>query len=448
MVTKTSISIPISSFPSGETTPAVRKNLTVMLLASAALMVAWSFAVPVFEGPDEPSHWRYAYYLNQNHALPVYGPSSPEAFQPPVYYVLIAPLAAEAKLPPIGYVGEEYGNRRSFLFPPRVYQNASDDFGLYWPFRTARLVSALISVFTIWFCALAGTEASESPRTGLLVGGLVAFWPMFTFRGMNVSNDALLTALSALALYLIVRLLRRGFTWGMGIFAALVVAGAFLTKTNAMILAAPLLLAIMSEKGPWRAKLMRAGVLGAIMLMTVGPWLIWNRLLYGDVFAQKAMLTVGSSMVSKHSLGSLYFRSYFPLTFIKSFIGNFGWMTVQLPVLAYVVYTIALVSAGACWIGGVWQRRIGFRLSAVLSSVIVLNLMATVYLNLTFAQAQGRYMLPTLPAIALLLGLGLKSLRSWSEFRTMLTLGGLALTNLVILVSVVIPAYWPPVIIK
>jgi uncharacterized membrane protein len=152
-------------------------------------------------------------------------------------------------------------------------------------------------------------------------------------------------------------------------------------------------------------------------------------------------------MVSKHSLGSRYFRSYFPFHFIASFIGNFGWLTLPLPVLAYLVYTIALVSAGACGIRGVWQRRIDFRLSAILSSAIVLNLMVTVYFNLTFTQAQGRYLLPTLPAIALLLGLGLESRRSRSEFRTMLTVGGLAATNLIILVYLVIPAYWPPVII-
>src|SRR5208282_1733086 len=114
--------------------------------------------------------------------------------------------------------------------------NTSRDFGLYWPFRAARLVSVLISVFTVWFCALAGTEASGSPWTGLLVGGLVAFWPMFTFRGMNVSNDALVTMLSALTLYLIVRVIKRGFTWGIGIFAALAGAGAFMTKINAVVL--------------------------------------------------------------------------------------------------------------------------------------------------------------------------------------------------------------------
>jgi len=449
MATDSSIGTTISSLPSGKAAQAVRKNLTVMLLASAALMMAWSFALPVFEGPDEPAHWQYACYLHQNRALPVYGPSYPEAFSPPLYYLLIAPFALDAKLPPAGYPGAYYMGRP--FFPPRVFQNASGDFGRYWPFRVARLVSVLISVFTIWLCALAGTEASGSPWTGLLVGGLVAFWPMFTFRGMNVSNDALMAMFSALALYLVVRLTKHGFTWGIGTFSALAVAGAFLSKINAIILPVPLLLTVISEKTRWRAKLLRVGVLLAIMLVIVAPWLIRNQQLYGDLLAQKALVSVssalGGSPVHKYSLvGSDYIRMAFPISLIMSFIGTFGWMSIPLPAWAYLAYMIAIVTAGFCWLEGVQQRRIDFRLSAILCSAIVLNLMAVVHLNLTFAQPQGRYMLPTLPALALLLGLGLGSLRSWSKHRTLLTVGGLAVSNVVILVALVIPAYWPPVI--
>ena len=369
-----------------------------------------------------------------------------EANSPPLYYLLIAPLAVDQNCLPLA-MGKEY-DRGFSCFPPRLFQNTSGDFGLYWPFRAARLVSVLISVFTIWFCALAGMEASGSPGTGLLVGGLVAFWPMFTFRGMNVSNDTLVAALSALALYLILRLIKRGFTWGIGILAALAVAGAFLGKTSAIILPVPLLLAIISEKAPRRVKLLRAGVLGAMMLITVGPWLNRNRHLYGDLLAHRAMFTAVSNLVHEHSLGSVYFRTYFPLHLIRSFIGTFGYMSLPLPAMAYLIYTIALVAAGACWIRGIWQRRIDFRLSAILISVIVLNLIVVVNINLTFTQPQGRYMLPALPAIAVLLGLGLESGRSWSEFRTKLTLGGLAATNLIILVFLVVPAYWPPVITR
>lgn len=418
-----------------------------MLLASAALMVGWSFAVPVFEAPDEPAHWRYANYLNQIHSLPIEGESFPEAASPPLYYLLIAPLATHVEFPPIGFVGQEYGNRY-LLFPPRLYQNDSDDFRRFWLFRTARLVSVLISVLTIWLCALAGMEASGRPSTGLLAGGLLAFWPMFTFRAMNVSNDSLMTLLAALALYLIVRMIKRGFTWGIGISTALAIAGAFLCKINAIVLPCALMLALFSEKVPWRAKLLRAGVLGAIMLAIVSPWLLRNQHLYGELLAQNTMFTMGGVHVIKHALGWEYFRFYFPFHFITSFIGCFGWMNVFLPGLVYLVYLLALFSAGACWFAGVLRRRIDFRLSAILFSAVMLNFLAVIHTNLSMTQPQGRYMFPTLPALAVLLALGLESRPSWSALSTRLTVGGLAVTNLIILVLLVIPAYWPLVITR
>ena len=84
--------------------------------------------VAFFEGPDEPAHWHFACYLNQNRALPFDDLSCPEAFQPPLYYLLIAPLGVDPALPAIGYVRPEYGTR-FILFPPRIYQNASGDLG-------------------------------------------------------------------------------------------------------------------------------------------------------------------------------------------------------------------------------------------------------------------------------------------------------------------------------
>lgn len=445
MATSTPVNLLISSSSSGGSAPGGRKKLTVLLFACATLMVAWSFAVPVFEGPDEPAHWRYACYLNQHHALPIYGPILAEANSPPLYYLLIAPLAVDATLPPVGYVGGEY-TRRHLLFPPRVYRNASGDLKLYWPFRLARLVSVLISVFAVWFCVLAGTEASGSQWTGLLVGGLVAFWPMFSFRGMNVSSDSLVVTLGALALYLTVRLIKRGFTWRIGIFAATAAAAGFLTKINAAVLAVALLLVLISEKAPWRARLLRVLALGAMMLAIVSPWLIRNQHLYGDLLGQRAMLTALPGLIERHSLFSNYFLTDFPVLLISSFIGTFGWVSLPLPFWGYLAYFSGLIFAGTCWIGASLKRLVDFRLSAILSSVILLNLMVVVYINLTFAQPQGRYMLPTLPAIALLLGLGLESSPSWSRLRVMLTVGGLATSNLIILVCLVIPAYWPPVI--
>lgn len=422
------------------TSKETRQTSRVLLLASAMLFVAWSFAVPVFEAPDEPAHWQYARYLHQKRSLPLYGPDFLEANSPPMYYALIAPLAVETELPVEAFTVEK--GETVPLFPPRYFRSATGDLWRYWPIRAARLVTVLISLVSVWFCYLAGTEASGRTMTGLVVGGLVAFLPQFTFRGMNVSNDSLAIMLSAASLYLIVRWLRRGFTWGTGVLAALAIAGAFLSKTIAIFLPGPLVLAVILDRAPWRRKLIRLSVLSALILVIIAPWLMRNQRLYGDLLAHKAMFTAVPMLIHIKPLWSPYFVTRFPKVLGISSIGNFGWMNVPLPTWAYVLYASFLSLAGLCCLRGVAQHRIDYRLFCVLLSAGMLNLMVVIYINLTFTQPQGRYMFPALPAIGLLLVLGLESVRVWSRKLAWVTVGVLAFSNLLILTLLILPTYW------
>src|SRR5271166_5905073 len=109
----------------------------VLLVGVGLILILWSFAVPIFEAPDEPLHWQYARYLNQTRSLPIYGPTFREANSPPLYYALIAPLAFETTLPPAMPEGDRA------MVSPKLYQNRLADFGRYWPIRSARLATAL-----------------------------------------------------------------------------------------------------------------------------------------------------------------------------------------------------------------------------------------------------------------------------------------------------------------
>jgi 4-amino-4-deoxy-L-arabinose transferase-like glycosyltransferase len=424
--------------------PVVRRaDLLVLLLASAALMVSWSFAVPIFECPDEPAHWQYAQYLRQTHSLPPYNHEFEEGNSPPLYYLLIAPLATETQAPPSAFQYNADYTKISLPFPPRYYQNAPGDLGRYWPIRAARLVSILVSLFTVWFCYLAGKEATGSAEIGLLVGGLVAFLPQFTFRGMNVSSDSLLTMFSAAATFLMIRLVTRGFAWRTGVLAALAIAGAFLSKTNAVFLPGTLALAVLTDKAEWRTRILRTAALGALILLIVAPWLIRNQYLYGDPLARKAMFTAVSDAIRVKPLFSRYFVKDFPVMLAASFVGDFGWLDIALPKWAYGMYGILFGLGGLLAARGFWRRQLDRRLLVVLLSAAVLNLMIVININLMFDSAQGRYMFPALPAIAVLLGLGAHSLGGWSRRRTWLTIGGLAAANVVILTALIIPDYWP-----
>jgi len=413
----------------------------LLLLASAALLVAWSFVVPIFEGPDEPAHWDYVRYLRVNKKLPVYGPFSVEANSPPLYYLAVAPFANYSDIPPRVVWADATGTAAPIL--PRYYQNSYSDYVLYWPIRTVRLVTVLISLITIVFCYAAGVEVSGRESTGLLAAGLVAFLPQFTFRGMNISNDAMVTAISSVVLYLIVRMIKRGASVRLVIGCAVAMAAAFLSKATALILLIPFAIAVVTEKVNWKQKAKWISAL-LISLSLAAPWLIRNQALYGDPLAKKAMYTAVGSLIHQKSVASRYFVDAFAGKLATSFIGVFGWGTVSSPRWVYYIYWL-LASLGALGlVCGIIRKRIDIRMGVVLAVIPVLALLVVVEINLMFDQPQGRYMFTALPALALLIAIGLENLPRLPTHLSPWLIAGLGFLNLYILLRVVLPAYWPP----
>jgi hypothetical protein len=410
-------------------------------MASAVLLVAWSFVIPIFEGPDEPAHWDYVRYLRVNKKLPVYGPFSVEANSPPLYYLAVAPFANYSDIPPRVVWADATGTAAPIL--PRYYQNSYSDYVLYWPIRTVRLVTVLISLITILFCYAAAVEASGRESTGLLAAGLVAFLPQFTFRGMNISNDAMVTAICSVVLYLIVRMIKRGASVRLVIACAVAMAAAFLSKASALILPVPFAIAVVTEKVNWKQKAKWISAL-LISLSLAAPWLIRNQALYGDPLAKKAMYTAVGSLIQQKSVTSRYFVEVFPGKLATSFIGVFGWGTVSSPRWVYYIYWLLAGLGALGLVCGIIRKRIDIRMGVVLGLMPVLALLVVVEINLMFDQPQGRYMFTALPALALLIAIGLENLPRFPTHLSPWLIAGLGFLNLYILLRVVLPAYWPP----
>lgn len=410
-------------------------------------MIGWTLAVPLFEAPEEPAHWQYARHLRDDWRLPVFGPGFVEANSPPLYYLAIAPLATRSEEPPPLMIESASGSLL-MLAPPRLYQNSVEDLERYWPIRAARLVSVALSSATVWFCFLAGVAATGRRTTGLLAAGLVAFLPQFTFRGTNVSNDALVTMCAAAALYLLIVMAQRGFTWTRGLTIAAVIAAAFLSKVSAVFLPVPVGLAIITERGVPLVRRVRHLTVLLFGLVLVLPWVSRNYLLYGDPLAEAAMESAVAPIIVKKSLWASYFLDPFPSLLAQSFVGMFGWMNVPLPFPIYLLFgligVVALFGCGAALRG----RTLSARLLLILATIPVLNLLLVVYINLTFTQPQGRYLFPALPALGVLAAVGLEGVLTWNRRRAALFVGALAALNVGILTFVVIPAYWPPPIAR
>ena len=412
----------------------------MLLSVSFVLLCAWSAVTPVFESPDEVHHWQYARYLRDVWHLPLYTPAFVEANSPPLYYALVAPVAVDSAAPP-SLVWVDARGTLVLPFPPRLYHNAGGDFRRYWPIRLGRLLSVLMSVATVWFCWEAARRAG-SRITAALCASFVAFLPEFTFRGSTISNDVLVTTMSAATMFCIVRLIGEPYSWRIGVAAALALSSAYLTKISAIGLVPAVGLALWWTGGSVRERLTRLATVLGLAGLIVLPWSARNVLLYGDPFASGAMAEAVGHIVSRHSLFDSYFLTTFPAVLSRSFVGVFGWMNVMLPEGFYWFYW-ALGAGGLVCLGlQLAARRRSARLPIALAVVVLANLAIVIHINRSFEQPQGRYMFVALPALALLTAMGLDRLPR----RASNTLAaGLALLNVLILVRYQAAAYYPPV---
>jgi hypothetical protein len=427
------------------------RDFRILMVASGLCLTAWSLIVPMFEAPDEYAHWQYARHLHDHWRLPGYSVHFPEGNSPPLYYAVVAPVAWRTPgPPPMGW----FNGRDEFIHPSggRLYMNAPGDFGRYGSLRLVRFLSVLMSLATVWFCGRAAFEVTGRQSTALLAGGFAAFLPQFSFRGSNISNDVLVTTMAAWLLFLLMRLVRHGFTWRIGVLASVALAGAYLSKINAICLIPPVALAILLDPVPWRKRLTHLSVLGVALLL-VAPWSIRNIVLYGDPFASGHMYEAVSGMIYERSWFDVHHVTTLPRELFKSFVAMFGYVSVKLPKWGYAIYLAVMLFAMSGLIGVLRRFKsdgAAVRAVFVTLAIIACNYLVVLRINTQFDQPQGRYMFPSLPAVMLALALGLEQWKPWRHvalrWPARATVTAWATANLFILAVVIVPVYYPPLV--
>jgi 4-amino-4-deoxy-L-arabinose transferase-like glycosyltransferase len=364
-------------------------------------------------------------------------------YAPPLYYVIMSPLAPDGYVPhqalALGPDGlAHYANL------PRLYPTSPHDLTTFASLHIARLVTSALSVLTVLFAYLAGREATGRPETGLLAGAVVAFLPEFSFRASAFSGDALVTTLCALGTWLLMRLVRRGHTRRRMLVLGVVGGAAILAKVTGGVLIAGAATAIMAVTDvPIRTRVARLTPLLVAPLLAL-PWFVHNQMLYGDPLAQSAMGVASAGLMDPHPLLSRYFAVDFPFTLAQSFVGLFGWTNIPLPPALYVVYALAgaVIATG---IVTVLRRRPEQRLFIAVCGVMMVAAIASVVdFNRTFPQPQGRYLFPALPGFGVIAALALEATPGWIRRRSLYSLAtaaGLAGLDGAILAFVAVPPY-------
>ncbi|MCX8066512.1 MAG: DUF2142 domain-containing protein, partial [Anaerolineae bacterium] len=319
---------------------------TGILLFYLALAILHSAVNPLFECPDETWHVGMAVRLARGEGLPVQRPGEEtpwrqEGSQPPLYYALLAGFTRLLRLPldnlDVVYVPNPHassGNASLIANRNQALHSPAEQF----PWRGAALTIHLWRVFSVALglltvLATVNTMRLLFPdRSGWALGSglLVAVNPMFLFITASVNNDALVNAATAVGLWILALIWRRGFSWPRAALLGIILGTAALAKLSGLTIW-PLALAVVLVRAPRLSqKALASLAVFSIALALCGWWFWRNWVLYQDPFGLYVMLDiVGHRRATPADL----LREF--QGFRWSFWGVFGWMNVLMPVWVY-----------------------------------------------------------------------------------------------------------------
>jgi 4-amino-4-deoxy-L-arabinose transferase-like glycosyltransferase len=453
---------------------AVPRPLIALLAAVLVTAMTWALFTPPWQSPDETQHFAYAQTLAERFVLP--GDRSRHPLSSEHELADNASRSGrEARIPGVEWSAAAFGRwRRAAARLPRgarrdgggpnaaaanpplyygyeaiAYRAAAGTsiFGRLYAMRVWSALLLLVTTTATWL--LAGELLGRSRPLQLAAGAVAGLAPMTTFMTASVNPDAMLYALWSLALWLGVRILRRGLN-AVDAVALLAVCGLAVTvKATSYALLAPVLLVL--AVSAWRQRRRARRALAAAVALAAlafavpaGGWLIAARALSRPAVNQITAQTESDVIVPYHAhppFNARGFLSYlrqfylpsaargalFPHTlpvysaWFKGALGTFGWRQFRLaPAVFFLLAALclaALVAAAVAVargrVGLDWQTA-AFLSLAVLGLLVVLHL--TEYRIIFLAKErddfnQGRYLLPLVSLGAVTVAAALSGLR-------------------------------------
>ncbi len=322
------------------------------------LALTYNWASPLFENSDELFHFPFIKHLAEtNFSLPVQDPQNiqewhQEGSQPPLYHLvaalLIKPLdlsdyAETRRLNPharIGIAGDT--NINAVLHP--LDRSKEFDGGTAFAVRLIRLFSTVLAaVVVVATYFLTVYTFPDVPRwVGLLAAALVAFNPMYLFVASSINNDNMANAAISTVLALLVFLYRReslppvkvmlfiGVLLGIGMLSKLS-TGPFMLLVGLFWL----FLALKHRAFPYMVK-WGVVTLGIALAMS-GWWYIRNYDLYGDFTGLNVFVDIAGRRPTTLTAEQLWSERE---SFIRSFWGLYGGMTVDMAAWTYILFNI------------------------------------------------------------------------------------------------------------
>ncbi len=328
-----------------------KQELYYLIIATLALRLLWVFMVPMFEAPDETTHFYMIKFMAEHLQLP--GPEHLTAGGEQSVYV---------PLPPFGYIPHVIAMwSLSWLFDPSL----APRFGSF-------LLSPLLTYCAWW---LSGRLFPSSRLCAFAVPALIVFHPQLVLVHSYANNDVTAITLAAILLCLTVRSIERGLTLPLSCLVGLLSGWLALSKYSGYPALPAVAFGFLVSAWLHRTSLKQIVTCCGSSLLLAGlvcfPWFYRNYQLYdGDFMGTQTMRKHWALLFNKplqyyvSPIEIALNRKWWRMMFF-SYWGMFGYMTRPLIKPLYWIYTGFLLAAAI----GMIRRSISVVKSGIVSKL-------------------------------------------------------------------------------
>ncbi len=410
--------------------------------AFVALGLIYSAVTPIFEAPDEVSHYAVVRHIVDTGSLPLQRVGvktawEQEGSQPPLYYLLSTILISG--LDTSDAAERMYRNPHAAPGDPSldanrnlVIHSRAEDFpwrGTTLAVHLLRMASIAMGAMTVMIAyAIARRLFPDRPSVPIGVALLIALNPMFLFISASINNDNLVIVLSSLALYLLIecwhepagRVQRSG--WLRRVALAIVIGCAVLTKISGLMLlpiAALTLTVRHLRRRDWFGWVTSGLLIATAVIAIAGWWYARNHQLYGEWLGLETMVAIAGPRPAPLTLAQLIgefdgFRySYWAL------FGAVNIVTVPIAYVIFDLFTLMALIGWLLWIINTWRRGERDRLVLImlLALYAFIVFVGVVRWTMMTPASQGRLLFPAIAVISLILWLGWETIWKILDFR-------------------------------
>ena len=432
-----------------------KKILKIFLILVLIKSFIWMILTPIFQVPDEPSHFSIIQFIVQNGQRP--HPRRQRVSSEEILAVSqIVNFNWEIHHPVWQGYTDDWKNKinsldknLSSIFKKNPYQTSLKRPPLYYwlssvfyfPFKSApflfrfyltRFLSIIISLVVVYLTYLITYRLFRQLWLSIAIAGLVAFQPLFSFITISIHYDPLTILTTTLFFYGLVSYLqtKQSFWRHLSLAAALL---GVLTRPDLLVLL--LFYPVVLPKKARQAALLLA--LAIIISLTAAFPLVSQAINQNHWLAGRLLYTfnLNDYTTSLYSLFK-YFSSNSIITKLSQYFlmakqshlvqifpwywGVFGWLESTLPLWVYKLLKLSILVSILGWLKLIVTRRSSLKLSASAKQSILFFFLFSlahfivVVLNdfIPFANSgkafgiQGRYLLPAIVLHLTVLALG------------------------------------------